>query len=122
MATPVPLEFVPFAVHGVQFEGMPLRAFWSTTALLASFGRSACSPQPGLILMSKLESLVYSRRCLTTLTNHLNCWILFVKAFTLLCSRVIHKSSLMSVDLFLKQFCKTFQQKEYNMPFGAIGL
>ena len=42
--------------------------------------------------------------------EHLNCWILFVKVFILLCFRVIYKSSLVSADLYLQQFCKTFQQ------------
>ena len=42
--------------------------------------------------------------------EHLNCWILFVKASILLCSRVIYKSSLVSADLYLQQFCKKFQQ------------
>ena len=41
---------------------------------------------------------------------HLNCWLLFVKACILLCSRIISKPSVISADLFLLQFCKKFQQ------------
>ena len=42
--------------------------------------------------------------------EHLNCWILFVKASILLCSRVIYKSSILSADLYFQQFCKKYQQ------------
>ena len=41
---------------------------------------------------------------------HLNCWLLFVKACILLCSRIISKRSVISADLFLLQFCKKFRQ------------
>ena len=42
--------------------------------------------------------------------EHLKCWLLFVKACTLLCTRVIHRSTIVSADLFLLQFCRQFKQ------------
>lgn len=42
--------------------------------------------------------------------EHLNCWLLFVKACTLLCTRIITKSSVSSADLFLQQFCRKYQE------------
>lgn len=42
--------------------------------------------------------------------EHLTCWLFFVKACTLLCTRVIHRSTILSADLFLLQFCKRFKQ------------
>ena len=38
--------------------------------------------------------------------EHLICWLLFVKACTLLCTRVIHRSAILSADRFLLMFCK----------------
>ena len=42
--------------------------------------------------------------------EHLKCWLLFVKACTLLCTRVIHRCTIVSADLFLLQFCRQFKQ------------
>ena len=42
--------------------------------------------------------------------EHLTCWLLFVKACTHLCTRVIHRSAILSADRFLLQFCKQFKQ------------
>ena len=42
--------------------------------------------------------------------DHLNCWLLFVRACSLLKARVIRKSDIESADLLLLQYCKKFQQ------------
>lgn len=42
--------------------------------------------------------------------NHLRCWLLFVKACILLCTRTIYRKSLDSADICLLQFCKKFQE------------
>lgn len=42
--------------------------------------------------------------------DHLRCWLLFVQACRILCSRVIRTVDLNSADLFLLHFCKTVEQ------------
>ena len=41
-------------------------------------------------------------------TEHLNCWLLYVKACNLLCARAIRKSSVQAADAYLKHFCQHF--------------
>ena len=41
--------------------------------------------------------------------EHLRCWLLFVRACSILKSRVIRKQDVLSADLFLLQFCRTFE-------------
>ena len=40
--------------------------------------------------------------------NHLRIWLLFVRACTILCTRIINKSDIQSANLYLKQFCLKF--------------
>ena len=41
--------------------------------------------------------------------EHLRCWLLFVRACSILKSRVIRKQDVLSADLFFLQFCRTFE-------------
>lgn len=41
---------------------------------------------------------------------HLNCWLMYVKACSLLCARAIKKSSVRAADLYLQHFCQLFLQ------------
>ena len=38
------------------------------------------------------------------------CWLLFVRACSLLCSNCIRKADISSADLFLKKFCNKIEQ------------
>ena len=42
-------------------------------------------------------------------TNHLRCWLLFVQACRLLCTRIITVEAIDQADKYLLQFCKQFQ-------------
>ena len=42
--------------------------------------------------------------------NHLLCWLLFVKATTILCSRIISVEDLRVADSYLILFCKEFEK------------
>ena len=42
--------------------------------------------------------------------QHLQCWLLFVRACSLLCKRIITKEDVASADLFLVTFCKKFEE------------
>ena len=41
--------------------------------------------------------------------NHLQCWLLFVRACEILSQRILKMSSINTADLFLLQFCRKFQ-------------
>lgn len=43
-------------------------------------------------------------------TEHLRCWLLFVQACHLLCYRIIKYPDIVTADLLLLNFCKSFQQ------------
>lgn len=52
-------------------------------------------------------------------TNHLRCWLLFVQACRLLCTRIITVEAVDQADKYLLQFCKQFQLlygREYCTP------
>ena len=42
--------------------------------------------------------------------EHLQCWLLFVQACCLLCSRIITRSDIICADLYLLNFCKKFER------------
>ena len=56
-------------------------------------------------------TIVYSPVALKGLLpqEHYKNWILFVKACSQLCTRTIKKTAIVSADLFLVQFCRTFE-------------
>ena len=42
-------------------------------------------------------------------SNHLNCWLMYVQACKLLCTRTINKSTAKTADLYLRNFCLIFE-------------
>ena len=44
------------------------------------------------------------------LQEDFQCWLLFVRACTLLCSNCIKKANVLSADLFLVQFCRKVEE------------
>ena len=42
--------------------------------------------------------------------DHLQCWLLYVRACSILCSRFIQKNDVNSADLFLLEFCRKFEK------------
>ena len=57
-------------------------------------------------------TLIYSAICLKDKleTNHLQCWLVYVRACSILVSRSISKLCLDAADQYLLQFCKVFQR------------
>lgn len=43
-------------------------------------------------------------------SNHLRCWLLFVRACYLICARIITTQVIDQIDMYLVQFCKQFEQ------------
>ena len=41
--------------------------------------------------------------------NHYNCWLLYVKACSMLCCKFIKKSDVSTADQYLQQFCRNFE-------------
>lgn len=56
-------------------------------------------------------TLVYSAVALKGLLpqNHYNCWLLYVRACSILCCKLIKKSDLYTADKYLLQFCRNSQ-------------
>ena len=54
---------------------------------------------------------IYSAICLKDklATNHFQCWLMFVRACSILVSRTISKTSVDAADQYLVQFCKVFE-------------
>lgn len=48
-------------------------------------------------------------------SDHMNCWLLFVRACSILCSYCIKQTEVMSADLFLGMYCQKFQELYGNM-------
>lgn len=48
--------------------------------------------------------------------EHLRCWLLFVRACSLLCSNCIQKNAILSADTFFIQFCR-----ECEYLYGSTG-
>ena len=42
--------------------------------------------------------------------NHLVCWLLYVRACSILCSKVIKKCDVLTADQYLLQFCRKFKE------------
>ena len=40
---------------------------------------------------------------------HLRCWLLFVRACTILCTRLINVRDIVTAEAFLVQFCRTYE-------------
>lgn len=57
-------------------------------------------------------TIIYSPVVLKGLlpSPHLRCWLLFVKACSLLCKRIIYNNEVTSAELYLEHFCKNFEQ------------
>lgn len=48
-------------------------------------------------------------------SEHLNCWLLFVRACCILCAHCIKQSDVSSADLFLAIYCRKFQELYGNL-------
>lgn len=53
--------------------------------------------------------------------NHLQCWLLFVRACTILGQRIIRKSDITTADLLLLNYCKRFEDL-YGKEYCTINL
>ena len=42
--------------------------------------------------------------------DHLQCWLLYVRACTILCQRILRENDIVTADLLLLTFCKKFEQ------------
>lgn len=82
----------------------------------AGIGRLPCSfsSSYGAFTASQWRTwiTVYSPVILKTILppSDLQCWLLFVRACSILCSHCILQSDITSVDMFLEQFCRQFER------------